>query len=278
MPASSSCSPSSHSSSSAWSSPACPASRRAVVPGRAGRAAQRPRRRPRRRRPQRPVPLLLQLGRPLRLPLDVRPDAPGRDEPRGRHGAVPGPGLGGASPPAVLPGPPPAGLAAADLHGRRHAVERQGAGLRLPARSATTRAPRAPTRSSSACTASRAGPSGFLGLDFLSSVDALTVEHRLAPSIVVVPRIDTPASLDTECVNGGAGQPQTDTWLAHDIPAWTGHHFRVERKRGRRGPRSATPTAPGARRRCRCATPTSSAPRSCSSATSARTSARPTTP
>lgn len=58
-------------------------------------------------------------------------------------------------------------------------------------------------------------------------MDALTAEHRLAPSIVVVPRIDTPASLDTECVNGGPGQPQTDTWLARDIPAWTAHHFRV---------------------------------------------------
>ena len=75
------------------------------------------------------------------------------------------------------------------------------------------------------------GPKGFLALDFLSSVDALTAEHRLAPSIVVVPRIDTPASLDTECVDGGPGQPQTDTWLAHDIPAWTAHHFRVQRAR-----------------------------------------------
>lgn len=71
------------------------------------------------------------------------------------------------------------------------------------------------------------GPKGFLALNFLSSIDRLTAEHRLAPSIVVVPRIDTPASLDTECVNGGPGQPQTDTWLAHDIPSWTAHHFRV---------------------------------------------------
>ena len=75
------------------------------------------------------------------------------------------------------------------------------------------------------------GPRGFLKLDFLSSVDALTAEGRLAPSIVVVPRIDTPASLDTECVNGGAGQPQTDTWLARDIPAWTVHHFHVKQTR-----------------------------------------------
>ncbi|MER7071763.1 alpha/beta hydrolase-fold protein [Terrabacter sp. NPDC000476] len=75
------------------------------------------------------------------------------------------------------------------------------------------------------------GPRGFLRLNFLSTVDALTAEHRLAPSIVVVPRIDTPAGLDTECVNGAAGEPQTDTWLSHDIPAWTARHFHVERTR-----------------------------------------------
>lgn len=75
------------------------------------------------------------------------------------------------------------------------------------------------------------GPRGFLHLDVVRTVDRLTAEHRLAPSIVVVPRIDTPASLDHECVNGGPGQPQTDTWLSHDIPAWTALHFRVARSR-----------------------------------------------
>ena len=75
------------------------------------------------------------------------------------------------------------------------------------------------------------GPKGFLKLDFLSSIDTLTAQHRLAPSIVVVPRIDTPASLDTECVNGGPGQPQTDTWLSRDIPSWVVRHFRVQRTR-----------------------------------------------
>jgi len=75
------------------------------------------------------------------------------------------------------------------------------------------------------------GPRGFVRLNFLSTIDTLTAEHRLAPSIVVVPRIDTPAGLDTECVNGGAGQPQTDTWLARDIPSWTARHFRVQRAR-----------------------------------------------
>ena len=76
-----------------------------------------------------------------------------------------------------------------------------------------------------------ASPSTFLRLNFLSTIDLLTSQHRMAPSIVVVPRIDTPASLDTECVNGGPGQPQTDTWLAYDLPAWTVNHFRVQRRR-----------------------------------------------
>ena len=53
----------------------------------------------------------------------------------------------------------------------------------------------------------------------------------MAPTIVVIPRIDTPAGLDTECVNGGPGQPQTDTWLASDVPAWTARHFRVQTRR-----------------------------------------------
>ncbi|GAB3878431.1 alpha/beta hydrolase [Terrabacter terrigena] len=75
------------------------------------------------------------------------------------------------------------------------------------------------------------GPKSFLRLDFLSDIDTLTAEHRLAPSIVVVPRIDTPAGLDTECVNGAPGQPQTDTWLSRDIPAWTVQHFRADRTR-----------------------------------------------
>ncbi|NUR16971.1 MAG: hypothetical protein HOQ13_11770 [Dermatophilaceae bacterium] len=75
------------------------------------------------------------------------------------------------------------------------------------------------------------GPKSFLRLSFLSDIDSLTAAHRMAPSIVVVPRIDTPAGLDTECVNGAPGQPQTDTWLSRDIPAWTIHHFRVERTR-----------------------------------------------
>jgi enterochelin esterase-like enzyme len=75
------------------------------------------------------------------------------------------------------------------------------------------------------------GPRSFGALNFLSTVDTLTAEHKLAPSIVVIPRIDTPPSLDTECTDGGPGEPQTDTWLAHDLPQWVVQHFRVRTTR-----------------------------------------------
>ncbi|NYG08283.1 pimeloyl-ACP methyl ester carboxylesterase [Phycicoccus badiiscoriae] len=75
------------------------------------------------------------------------------------------------------------------------------------------------------------GPQSFVRLSFLKSIDSLTAEHRFAPSIVVIPRIDTPSTLDTECVNGAAGQQQTDTWLSQDIPAWTLRHFHVRTDR-----------------------------------------------
>lgn len=75
------------------------------------------------------------------------------------------------------------------------------------------------------------GPRSFVALNFLSSIDTLTAGHRLAPSIVVIPRIDTPASLDTECANGAPGESQTDTWLSHDLPQWVAGHFHVQTKR-----------------------------------------------
>ena len=74
-------------------------------------------------------------------------------------------------------------------------------------------------------------PKSFVRLNFLSTIDALTAQNIMAPTIVVIPRIDTPRTLDTECVNGGRGRPQTDTWLSHDIPAWAAAHFRVQTKR-----------------------------------------------
>lgn len=74
-------------------------------------------------------------------------------------------------------------------------------------------------------------PRSFARLNFLSTIDTLTGRHTMAPTIVVIPRIDTPRTLDTECANGGRGQPQTDTWLSGDIPAWAAAHFHVQTKR-----------------------------------------------
>lgn len=74
-------------------------------------------------------------------------------------------------------------------------------------------------------------PARFVRLPFISTIDKLTAEHKMAPTIVVVPRIDTPSTLDTECINGPAGQPQTETWLAHDLPLWVAHRFRVQSRR-----------------------------------------------
>lgn len=74
-------------------------------------------------------------------------------------------------------------------------------------------------------------PKRFASLPFDPTIDTLTTKRTMAPTIVVIPRIDTPADLDTECVDGTQGQPQIDTWLSHDLPAWTAQHFHVQRKR-----------------------------------------------
>lgn len=74
-------------------------------------------------------------------------------------------------------------------------------------------------------------PNGFARQNFLSSADQLTAQHRLAASIFVIPTIDVPVGLDTECLNGPAGRPQTETWLAREIPDWVVHHLRVRAER-----------------------------------------------
>lgn len=71
----------------------------------------------------------------------------------------------------------------------------------------------------------------FTRLNFLKTIDALTRAHTLAPSILVIPTIDQPASLDTECLNGPVGTPQSDTWLSKELPNWIVRHFHVRTKR-----------------------------------------------
>jgi Putative esterase len=54
---------------------------------------------------------------------------------------------------------------------------------------------------------------------------------RMRPALVVSPQVEIPAGVDTECVNGSAGNPQLETWLAQDVPNWVTHTFRVQTNR-----------------------------------------------
>lgn len=58
-------------------------------------------------------------------------------------------------------------------------------------------------------------------------VDRAVSEHRLRPSLIVMPEIEIPSGVDTEGVNGRSGEPQVETWLTRDVPDWLGQHFRV---------------------------------------------------
>jgi len=74
-------------------------------------------------------------------------------------------------------------------------------------------------------------PRSFTKLNFLRTADQLTSEHHLAPTIFVMPQINDPDTLDTECVDGPAGSPQTETWLASELPDWVVRHFHVRTDR-----------------------------------------------
>jgi pimeloyl-ACP methyl ester carboxylesterase len=58
-------------------------------------------------------------------------------------------------------------------------------------------------------------------------VDHLVQEHRMRDPLIVMPQIEIPNGVDTEGVNGPAGDPQVETWLTRDVPAWVGQHFKV---------------------------------------------------
>lgn len=64
-----------------------------------------------------------------------------------------------------------------------------------------------------------------------AEIDTAVAQHRLAEAVVVVPQINIPKEVDTECVNGPSGSPQMETWLAQDIPAFVVTHFSVVRAR-----------------------------------------------
>jgi dienelactone hydrolase len=74
-------------------------------------------------------------------------------------------------------------------------------------------------------------PQSFVRGRYLSTIDALTATHRLAPSVVVIPQINDPRTIDTECVDGPPGDPRTDTWLSTVVPRWAVQHLRVQTQR-----------------------------------------------
>lgn len=63
-----------------------------------------------------------------------------------------------------------------------------------------------------------------------TALDKLTAEHKIAPSILVMPQINTPETYDTECLNIPGG-PQIETWLSQDVPDWVVTHFRASTER-----------------------------------------------
>lgn len=54
---------------------------------------------------------------------------------------------------------------------------------------------------------------------------------HLRPALIVTPQTSVPPGVDTECVNGMPGNPQVETWLTKDVPAWVAHTFRVQTAR-----------------------------------------------
>ena len=75
-------------------------------------------------------------------------------------------------------------------------------------------------------------PSNWIKVFHLDQfVDHAVAQHQLRAPLLVMPQIEIPRGVDTEGVNGQPGQPQVETWLDHDVPAWLGQHFRVEPNR-----------------------------------------------
>lgn len=69
------------------------------------------------------------------------------------------------------------------------------------------------------------------GMDLRQTVDRLVGQRSLAAPLVVMPQVNAPYAVDTECVDGPAGTPQMETWLARDVPDFVAGHFHVRRDR-----------------------------------------------
>jgi hypothetical protein len=72
------------------------------------------------------------------------------------------------------------------------------------------------------------GPGQWIGtMDIGARLAAAVAAGQMRPVLVVSPQLEFPLGVDTECVNGGQGLAQVETWLAVDVPSWVTHTFRV---------------------------------------------------
>jgi hypothetical protein len=67
----------------------------------------------------------------------------------------------------------------------------------------------------------------FVDMDLGHQLNAVEQAGRMAPVITISPQTEFPGGVDTECVNGPGGDPQVETWLTRDVPAWVEHTFRA---------------------------------------------------
>lgn len=65
-----------------------------------------------------------------------------------------------------------------------------------------------------------------------TTLDGAVAAHRIAAPILVLPQVNEPKMLDTECVDSPSPSgPQVDSWLSTDLPRWVATHFRVKLNR-----------------------------------------------
>ncbi len=68
-------------------------------------------------------------------------------------------------------------------------------------------------------------------MDLGQAADNEAAAGRMSPVVIVSPQLEIPRGRDTECVNGGPGQPALETWLTVDVPNWVTRTFRVSPER-----------------------------------------------
>ncbi len=68
-------------------------------------------------------------------------------------------------------------------------------------------------------------------MDLGGAMQQAVAARQMRPALIVEPQVEFPPGTDTECVNGGPGLPQVDTFLTKDVPTWVARTFRVQTQR-----------------------------------------------